>query len=302
LSASAFEAYKNDVGLSNASSANPVATKDDIAGIAGAMHFIGAATLSAADENPISCLNRTFTGDKAPKAGDVAIIIDTAKEFVYVSGDGITAKWLELGDESLHATKTDLKTAETNLSNGLSTYAEQQADKVRTDLTAVSSDINGRLTAEINARTTSDTKFTADIKTLSGAIDSKISVGDYADNAYAWRENSNLSVVKIGADDYHQLVANGGPIDENTIYIVSSDNINAYGERITQVATPKDETDAANKKYVDDTVATATTTLKSTALSGVSINGVDATVGKNVATIQIDLIDCGNASTADLTV
>lgn len=91
------------------------------------MHFLGAATLSADDEDPISCLSRTFTGASAPKAGDVAIITNTAKEFVYVSYDngGTTvAKWLELGDESQHATKAELEKARTELSNGLSVYAE----------------------------------------------------------------------------------------------------------------------------------------------------------------------------------
>ena len=95
-----FTTISNDIGLSAANADNKVVTKADIASLAGAMHFIGAATLSADDEDPISCLNRTFIDSKAPKAGDVAIITNTAKEFVYVSGDGITAKWLELGDES----------------------------------------------------------------------------------------------------------------------------------------------------------------------------------------------------------
>lgn len=295
LSASTFTQISNDIGLSAASAENKVVTKNDIASLNGAMHFIGAATLSSDDEDPISCLNRTFTGDNAPKAGDVAIITNTAKEFVYVSGDGITAGWLELGDESQHATKSELSTAKQELS----TYVDTKFTAAHNELTAVSADINNALTAETKARTDADTKFTADIKVLSGAIDNKISVGDYANGATAWRDNSNLSVIKIGADDYHALVA-AGSIDENTVYIVSSDYLNAYDQRVQNVATPEDDKDAANKKYVDDAVTTATTTIKSTSLSGVSVNGVTATVTDNVASIQIDLIDCGNASTADL--
>lgn len=250
------------------------------------MHFIGAATLSADDEDPVSCLTRTFTGDNAPKAGDVAIITNTAKEFVYVSGDGITAGWLELGDESQHATKSELSTAREQLSS----YVNEKAATAHAELTA-----------EAKAREDADKATAADIKTLSSAIDGKLSVGDYANGAYAWRESSDLSVVKIGTDDYHQMVA-AGTVDNNIVYVVSSDNINAYGERIIEVAEPVEKTDAATKNYVDTTIETATATIKSTSLSGVSVNGVAATVIDNVASFQIDLIDCGNANTTDLTI
>lgn len=82
LSASTFKTLSNDIGLSAASKTNPVVTKSDIADLAGAMHFVGAATLSAADEDAKACLVRTFAD---AKKGDVAIIVSTSKEYVYVS-------------------------------------------------------------------------------------------------------------------------------------------------------------------------------------------------------------------------
>jgi hypothetical protein len=62
-----------------------------------------------------------------------------------------------------------------------------------------------------------------------------------------------LNIQHISQDDYHDLVANEN-VDSNSIYIVSSDNINAYGERITNVAEPVDLSDAVNKSYVDSAV------------------------------------------------
>ena len=60
-----------------------------------------------------------------------------------------------------------------------------------------------------------------------------------------------LEVVHISQEDYYSLVSSN-KIDDSTLYIVSSDNINAYGEKIINVPTPEEDTDAVNKKYVDD--------------------------------------------------
>lgn len=61
----------------------------EIAGLAGAMHFIG--VVKALPEEA--------------EAGDIVIIKDTTTEYVY---DG--TKWVELGDEGNHATKTYVQT------------------------------------------------------------------------------------------------------------------------------------------------------------------------------------------------
>jgi hypothetical protein len=60
-----------------------------------------------------------------------------------------------------------------------------------------------------------------------------------------------LEVVHISQDDYHDLVS-ANKIDDSTLYIVSSDNLNVYGEKIINVAYPENDSDAATKKYVDD--------------------------------------------------
>ena len=119
-------------------------------------------------------------------------------------------------------------------------------------MSAVSSMLSDALTAEIAARTSSDTTFTADIGTLSGAIDNKIYTGSYDGKKYNIT-SANLSIVTIDADDYHKMVAHedGLRVDDKVVYILSSNYLNAYDQFVKNVKTPEDETDAANKKYVD---------------------------------------------------
>jgi hypothetical protein len=56
---------------------------------------------------------------------------------------------------------------------------------------------------------------------------------------------SNLNVLHVSNDDYSNIVNSDG-VDSNTIYIVSSDVFNAYGEQIKNVANATDLSDAVN--------------------------------------------------------
>lgn len=62
-----------------------------------------------------------------------------------------------------------------------------------------------------------------------------------------------LTIKRISEKDYHDLVING-PIDISTLYIVSSDITDVYGERIINLQDPIELSDAVNKKYVDEKV------------------------------------------------
>lgn len=129
LKASVFNTLSNEIGLSAASSANPVVTLDDIKDLAGAMHFRGAVTRQEG-ETDLEALARVITD---PKAGDVAIITDNSKEYVY---NGTT--WIELGDEVLYATKAEVNAVSTDLQNkidGLTSdvdYLSGQVDEANT--------------------------------------------------------------------------------------------------------------------------------------------------------------------------
>lgn len=80
----------------------------DIAGLSGAMHFLGAVS-----EKPTS---ETITiGEKqvTAKAGDIVIVPSTSKEYLYNG-----SSWLELGDEVLYALK-DGVISSTKTANGI---------------------------------------------------------------------------------------------------------------------------------------------------------------------------------------
>ena len=58
-------------------------------------------------------------------------------------------------------------------------------------------------------------------------------------------EHTDLSVLKVTANEYEQLVvdANSSSVDlsNNVIYIVSSDNMNMYGEKILNLTMTEDD-------------------------------------------------------------
>ena len=86
-----------------------------------------------------------------------------------------------------------------------------------------------------------------DISQIAQAIADKVKVGNYYETLSAIQ---TLSVVNIAENDYYDLVAND-KIDETTIYIVSSDFINANGQQMKNLDAPVDDNDAATKNYVD---------------------------------------------------
>jgi len=99
VKATDFAALSNEIGLSAASASNPVVTKDDIADLAGAMHFRGAVTPNDG-ETDAEAIAREITD---PASGDIVIVTTTSKEYVYNG-----TAWIELGDEVLYATKAEV--------------------------------------------------------------------------------------------------------------------------------------------------------------------------------------------------
>ena len=110
LDSSTFATLSNEIGLSAASSSNPVVTKNDIADLAGAMHFRGAVTPTGT-QTDIEAIEATITN---PAPGDIAIITTNSKEYVCTSTDPEVV-WIELGDEVLYATKAEVSTISATL-------------------------------------------------------------------------------------------------------------------------------------------------------------------------------------------
>lgn len=87
---------------------NRIVTQADIKALTNVMHFTYAVSKEEG-ESDADAVNRTYSADsKTPAKGDVVIITDSSKEYVY---DG--KSWRELGDESASASSAALETEQT---------------------------------------------------------------------------------------------------------------------------------------------------------------------------------------------
>ena len=77
---------------------------------------------------------------------------------------------------------------------------------------------------------------------MSAYEDSRIAISDEISGVY--EEKANLSVFKLSAQTYYDLYKNHN-IVSNALYIADDDEMNVYGEKITNVLSGTDPTDAA---------------------------------------------------------
>lgn len=165
---------------------------------------------------------------------------------------------------------------------------------------------------------------------LSNAIDNKIKVDG--------KNVKTLNVQHVSQDEYHELTLGNSvgnlTYDDNTVYIVSSDNFNMYGYKVINLADGVDDTDAVNVKQLNALketlngdvdklsaeIFTPETGLKDVLLSAIknenktmvetvgtvssdvmtNVSTVSADVMKNLATVSADLQDTVEAVSADL--
>ena len=83
----------------------------------------------------------------------------------------------------------------------------------------------------------------------------KVFYDDTVDSSFS--KTMDLSVRYVLQDEYHKLVTGDpefiGKFEPKTLYVVSSDYLNAYNTNIKNVGDPITSTDGANKRYVDQT-------------------------------------------------
>ena len=176
---------------------------------------------------------------------------------------------------------------------------EVSADALSTYAKGLSDD----LAAEISRASTEEQNLAADDQFLSAAISSTV----YVENG---SETFNqLSVIKISKSEYDTKVGSGSPLQGNVLYIVDSNIIDAYGQQLKNLGDPTEAGDAANKKYVDDSL-TATAHALSTDYNAkigaitsdesivkqIELNGLAFDIAGNKAILNIDVISCGTAS------
>lgn len=255
-----------------------------LAGLANAMHFRGVVTRGEGQNTDQAAIDAQITN---PRDGDVVVVTDSSKEYVY---DGTNQKWIELGDETLYATNAKL-TAEAEARAAADTFLSGKIDvlngtgdgsvsKALADAKAYADGISSALSGDYDKKIAAEATRAGNAeKVLSSAIDNKV----FIDGISA----TQLKVSHISDTEFHQKVVDG-TLDKNEIYVVSSQNINAFDERITNVKAPELSSDAATKSYVDETVKGSQSKLDtlSTYTHALSVSQL---------VWDIDVINCGTA-------
>lgn len=258
--------------------------KDSLAGLANAMHFRGVVTRGEGQNTDQAAIDAQITN---PIDGDVVVVTDSSKEYVY---DGTNKKWIELGDETLYATNAKLTAeaearaaADTFLSGKISVLigtGDGSVSKALADAKAYADGISTTLSGDYDKKIAAEAKRAGDAeKVLSSAVDNKVLIDGIS--------ATQLKVSHISDTEFHQKVVDG-TLDKNEIYVVSSQNINAFDERITNVKAPELSSDAATKSYVDETVKGSQSKLDtlSTYTHALSVSQL---------VWDIDVINCGTA-------
>ena len=147
--------------------------------------------------------------------------------------------------------------------DGISTAVTLSASALCTELCACELSVDGISTAvalSAAALCTEISNLSDEVSAisndLSSAISSKIWIKDLNDDGSKLTAGNMdaLSVIKITKDDFDTQVATGTlTMSSNTLYIVSSDYMDAYGQQLCNLTMTEDmvASEAANKHYVD---------------------------------------------------
>ena len=75
---------------------------------------------------------------------------------------------------------------------------------------------------------------------MSTKIDKKIFAGDYNEKRISNLSTDSLSILRIGHDKFAEKIFNGNTsLSDKILYVVSSDNLDFYGEKGVNLADPE---------------------------------------------------------------
>ena len=229
------------------------------------------------------------------------------------AGATTTTVKVEIGsDNSISASILDGSVSYSKLSSDVTgKFADLEAadTELRADISKLSTDLGDEFDRATAAEEANAAAIEAEAERanaaeqyLSGEIDSKV----YVENGAS--TYNQLSVIRISKEEYEAKVGSGSPLIGNALYIVDSNVIDAYGQQVKNVAAPTDLSDATNKEYVDNALTATAHTLSTdynakinaitsdtSIVKEIELNGMTFTVANNKATLNIDVISCGNA-------
>ena len=141
--------------------------------------------------------------------------------------------------------------------------------------------------SQVTDLTTDLDTLSANDKYLSDCIEHKVWIKDITNTVLSDGDFTNLSVVKIAKDEYDTLVADKSEmLSGNTLYIVDSDYIDAYGQQLCNLTMSNDSAKsyigiAATNTYVDEKTSEVQSQLNQVSstfanvfanISGISLN------------------------------
>ena len=121
---------------------------------------------------------------------------------------------------------------------------------------------------------------------MSNHISSKIWIEDLLDSSTGINRHSDLSIVRIGKDDFEGKIISGSVVvDGSTMYIVDSDYIDAYDRVLSNLSTTGVEgvSEAANTGYVKDFAAA---TVKSLSVDDIVLSSKSSDVLSAIVSIS----------------
>lgn len=218
----------------------------------------------------------------------------------------IANAYSEIEKARAEGAERDLKGHIDVISSQISAFTDDWKESVELSASALSTYAKGLsddLGAEVTRAKAAEQKLAKDDEFLSAAISSTVYVESEGEKF------NQLSVVKISKSEFDAKVGSGSPLQGNVLYVVDSNIIDAYGQQMKNLADPTELSDAANKKYVDDSL-TATAHVLSTdyntkidaitsdksVVKQIELNGLTFDIVDNKATLNIDVISCGTAS------
>lgn len=217
-----------------------------VAGLAGAMHFVGVSTTNPKDPET----GATVAGHTKWAAGDVVLF--NSKEFVLKAGTNIAENWIELGDESIYAVKGFIVNAdiaanaaiEQSKISGLAEALAGKAtpDDITTEIKKLDVAEKGGAGKYIQSISQTDGKIAAVEATMpdvSGKLDKATKTGD---GTYVYTVSGSTQATTW------QVATSSEP---------APGQIPTYDAHSRlKTADPEADNDAANKKFVVNTIDT----------------------------------------------
>ena len=207
---------------------------DPLDGLSG--FYIGEVNLSNVIHTTVSCVSALIELSAAGISSEVNRLCSEISNTVV----------LVLSVGKLQDQLTTLNSKVDDISSNLCSEIETLSTALSTEIDTLSTQLSNRIDDLSTSLSDTVSSLTSD---LSDAISSKIFIDD---PTTGFSDYSDLSVVKVTDEQYAELIGDGTKLLEGTtLYVISSDDLNVYGQRIINVAAPIENSDAATKEYVD---------------------------------------------------